>query len=596
MLKTIPSTFTLAAWAALALSACGGGSSGSSTPETTSLAITGTAATGAAIAAGTVQVKCASGTGTATTLADGTYSATVPNGSLPCAVRVTSGTTVLHSVVTQPSASGAPLVANITPLTELLVANVAGGDPSALFDTFDATAQARVTPTAVTSAISTTLLSLQGTVDLTGVDPLSGTLVAANGSTAGNAQDALLDQLRDALQSSGATLATLRTAVATATPTTAAAAPPALAQVATAATTCAALRSGTYRVINPHETTHDVGYATYRLSLDAATLTLTDIEPSHQPAAPLQPDRATLTPVAGAPCSFTLPGDFGTQTALVAPGGVIVVRSPSSSDAATGRTSLTRTSLLVPEGSYALSQLAGEWNYIGYIRDGALLPTVYNDQQLAYTGTLNALFGKVNLNASGGFSALTECIATTCSEQPSTEAPQTLTPHPLGGFSSGSDRVFAFKTAGGAMAMFLLRPNEGGLAVFVRQSPLNLPAVGAVSEFREFEVGNGSFSWAPLSNGATALAERQLTVTATDVATQSFTRLRASDSRVDTQVVNSPYPGLRYRAAVVATGGQSAQAAAVTMPLATGGLSFYASATTANNFFGISVTKPAVAP
>lgn len=592
MLKTIPSTFTLAAWAALALSACGGGSSGSSTPETTSLAITGTAATGAAIAAGTVQVKCASGTGTATTLADGTYSATVPNGSLPCAVRVTSGTTVLHSVVTQPSASGAPLVANITPLTELLVANVAGGDPSALFDTFDATAQARVTPTAVTSAISTTLLSLQGTVDLTGVDPLSGTLVAANGSTAGNAQDALLDQLRDALQSSGATLATLRTAVATATPTTAAAAPPALAQVATAATTCAALRSGTYRVINPHETTHDVGYATYRLSLDAATLTLTDIEPSHQPAAPFQPDRATLTPVAGAPCSFTLPGDFGTQTALVAPGGVIVVRSPSS----TAVGAPVRTSLLVPEGSYALSQLAGDWNYIAYTRDGALQPAPYNADQQAYTGALTASFGKVGLSASGGFSALTECVATACSDLPSSELPAPLTASALGGFDSGATRVFAFKTSGGAMALFMLLPKEQGLVVLIRQSTVPLPDVGAATTFWDYTVGSGSFSWAPLASGATDLTVSTVTVIATDAAAQTLTRRRTADQRVDTFTVNSPYPGMRYRAAAAATGSQAALAATVTMSLASGGLAFAANATTANNFFGLSVTKPAVAP
>lgn len=591
MLKTIPSTFTLAALAALTLSACGGGS-GNSTPTTTSLAITGTAATGAAVSAGTVDVKCASGTGTATTQANGTYSVTVTNGILPCALRVTSGATVLHSVVTQPSVSDAPLVANITPLTELLVANVAGGDPSALFNSFDAMAQARVTPTAVTSAISTTLLSLQGTVDLTGVDPLGGTLVAATGSTPGNAQDVLLDQLRDALQSSGTTLATLRAAVAAATPTTAAEAPPALSQVATAAATCAALRSGTYRVINPHETTHDAGYAAYRVSLAAATLTLTDIEPSHQPAAPLLPDSATLTPVTGASCSFTMPGDFGTQTALVSPSGIVVVRSPSSM--AVGAP--VRTSLLVPEGSYALSQLAGEWNYITYNRDGALQPTRYNANQLAYTGALTASFGKVSLSAGGSFSALTECIAATCTALPSAELPTALSVNPLGGFDSGANRVFAFKTSGGAMALFMLMPNEEGLAVLIRQSPLSLPAVGSVSDFWDFEVGSGGFSWAPLANGATALSERQMTVTATDATAQTLTRVRTSDGRVDTFAVNSPYPGLRYRAAAAATGSQSALAATVTMPLASGGLTFSANATTSNNFFGLSVSKPAVAP
>lgn len=585
-----PTQLALAALAALALVACNSdddedvAASSTPAPAATPLTIIGTAAVGAALASGTVEVKCSPGTGTATTTANGTYTVTIANGSLPCALRVTSGSTVLHSVVTTPATAGAPLVANITPLTELLVANVAGGAPAALFDTFDAAAQARVSPAAVTAAITTTLISLQGTVDLTGVNPLSDTLVAATAGTSGNAQDALLDRLGDALQAAGTSLATLTTAVATATPTTAAAAPPVLAQVAPAASTCPALRSGTYRVINPHETTHDAGYAAYRLAINATTLTVTDIEPSHQPTPPAVPDTATFTPVSGAPCSFTAPGDFGTETLLVSSAGVIAVRSPSSS--AVGAP--VRTSLIVPEGEYALSQLAGTWNYIGYSRGGPLTPTSYNANLSARTGPLEAGHGQLTLNEAGVFSAHFVCEGTTCTAVTDpASTPRPLTVNPLGGFNtSEGERVFAFKTAGGAMALFMLVPNEEGLVVFVKQSPLSLPAVDTVTTFWDFTVGNGSFSWAPLANGASALATQTVTVTAVDATAQSFTRIRSSDQRVDSFAVNSPYPGLRYRSPT------STLSATVTMPLAGGGLTFYANGLRAQNFFGISVTQP----
>ena len=163
------------------------------------MTIGGTAATGAAIAAGTVEVKCATGTATGMTESNGNYTVEVSGGVLPCVLRVTSGTVVLHSLVVEPPDAGAAIVANITPLTELLVANVAGSAPDTLFTSFDAAAQARATPAAVDQAIVATVAGLQGTVDLTGIDPIHDPLLAANGGSAGNALDAVLDQLKAAL-------------------------------------------------------------------------------------------------------------------------------------------------------------------------------------------------------------------------------------------------------------------------------------------------------------------------------------------------------------------------------------------------------------
>jgi hypothetical protein len=62
------------------LGACGGGSSDQPAAGPTPLALTGVAATGAAIAGQTVEAKCSTGTGTATSNADGSYTISVDGG------------------------------------------------------------------------------------------------------------------------------------------------------------------------------------------------------------------------------------------------------------------------------------------------------------------------------------------------------------------------------------------------------------------------------------------------------------------------------------------------------------------------------------
>jgi hypothetical protein len=119
MLNRNVTVSALAMASALALSACGGGDAAPADPSganaaVTSLAIGGTAATGAAIAAGTVEAKCATGTATA-------YSSLIGHragGQRRCfrVLRVTNGSVVLHSLVASPSVDGASsIVANITP-------------------------------------------------------------------------------------------------------------------------------------------------------------------------------------------------------------------------------------------------------------------------------------------------------------------------------------------------------------------------------------------------------------------------------------------------------------------------------------------------
>ncbi|PMX95493.1 hypothetical protein C1X54_38495, partial [Pseudomonas sp. GW460-13] len=77
---------------------------------------------GAALPNATVQAKCANGSGTATTAADGTFTISIPDATRPCVLSVTTPDgTILHSVVE--AGTGTTAAANITPLTELITAS-----------------------------------------------------------------------------------------------------------------------------------------------------------------------------------------------------------------------------------------------------------------------------------------------------------------------------------------------------------------------------------------------------------------------------------------------------------------------------------------
>jgi hypothetical protein len=99
--------------AAATLAGCGGGA------DTYYLTLRGVAATGLAIDGGTVDVQCVSGTGTATTLANGSYSVTISGGTGPCLVTVTKDSVVLHSIA--PKSSTGTAIANVTPISDAIV-------------------------------------------------------------------------------------------------------------------------------------------------------------------------------------------------------------------------------------------------------------------------------------------------------------------------------------------------------------------------------------------------------------------------------------------------------------------------------------------
>lgn len=201
-----------------ALAACGDGS-GSATnhAETTTLTVTGTAATGLAIPGATVTGKCKVGTGTATTLADGSYTLTVTDGHLPCVLQINNPEDgiKLHTVVVGIE-STASATANITPLTEMATAHVLGSEPNVFFAAFDAVvATQKITTTAVQAAQTDIGLVLTGTVDITAMGSFISMpfKAATQGSLdSGDVHDKLLDALK--LKLSSAQIGTLTTALA----------------------------------------------------------------------------------------------------------------------------------------------------------------------------------------------------------------------------------------------------------------------------------------------------------------------------------------------------------------------------------------------
>lgn len=154
-------TATLLASAAW-LSACGGG--GSTTPPAKpQLNLSGTAATGSAIANATVQAKCVGANAQTQSTADGSYQLRIEGASLPCVLRVNDGKgRILHSVAQDKSST---TVANITPLTELLLTRSARLAASSVFDGYSDKLAATLSTSAISKAQTEVVSLLNGTVD-----------------------------------------------------------------------------------------------------------------------------------------------------------------------------------------------------------------------------------------------------------------------------------------------------------------------------------------------------------------------------------------------------------------------------------------------
>ena len=548
---------------ALWLAGCGGGGGGSDTPAT-SLAISGTAATSAPLASAAVDSKCTTGAGSATTAGDGSYTVTIVGGALPCVLRVTGGSTVLHSVVT---GNGTTARANLTPVTELVVARVAGDLPANYYAGFSAGASAALTPAAAQSASTAVVDTLKaGGVDLTASgDLLVGPLPASGAYATG------LAALQTALTASGTTLAALTQAIAVASP----AAPvaslsnvaslPAERLFAPAAANCASLRSGKYRFVG----NVDGGTApsTELLTINATALTITN---STNDVFPL---------VSTGPCAYR-----NTATGsefVVGRAGVITARVDADNGAMVG-------AVLFPEQSHSVAELAGEWNALAF--DGG------------ETGVVHPTAATVTIDSLGKLTALTycddvrTCVAVTGSNLPVINIRLNV----AGGYdlvntsANYTDRVFAYRAGGGEL-MWITLATGGHISFATRTAPLVLPVLGRIQE-------NWNVTLTAAYTAPNAISVGRNTVVSLDNSAGSYVRNSLQNAatgatRPETLAINSLREGYVRRVPGPAThsdGTTSTVSEFIALPLR--GMDFATVAFPAANQLTLSMTSSIVTP
>ena len=483
--------------AALVLSACGGG--GDSAPQQNSpqsQTISGVAATGAALPGATVNITCSSGSGTATTGTDGTYSAPVTGASLPCVVTATSsdGKTVLHSLVAGSGLIGSSATANVTPLTELLLAQLAGQDPAKFVAGFSSTTT--VTADDVSAAQSALVKVLQGAgFDASGInDFLGGTISAGSGQ----GYDGVLDTLQSTLTSAGVTLTDLSTVVASTSGSSSGSAGSTVGTVlAPANSACPALKSGDHRLVKFSDGSAQV------VTIDATKLTVAMGGSNYQ-----------LTQGATA-CDYSL-NDTGSTRVLVAKSGMAVWTNGTGS---TGTLSIS-----LPKQTVDPSAINGTYIFA------------------ALSGAERGGFGTNNY-AKGVVTAATNCsVNSTC-------APDLNSPygHMVATSDGGVDWIddgasagtvdahaYGFQNAQGN-TLFVVAISGGGVGIFAPQTTLSVPAVGTANAFWQSNVK---------SSGLTAVSEDSNTITAVNGSTVTRT---FADTHTDQIIYNDPFNGLRHR-------------------------------------------------
>lgn len=539
---------TLVAVTAAVLAACGGDDSDSDPPPApSSITLSGTAAKGAALAGAAVSVKCAAGTGATTTGADGKYSVTLSNASLPCALKVvgTEGST-FHSIVAGGGNSGS-FTANLSPLTEMVVAQVAGASPAAYFGSFGS--GSAVSAAKASAAVAYVQAALASAASLGGINPLTDPLVV------GNALDQKIDAVMAALGASGLTLEQVTNAIA-ANPQAPDVVAPAVAPRATA---CSWLKSGKYRIVNAYEGDPTLNFPV--VQIDAVALT-----------ASLNGEVAALADKGGCQYSITEPDGF-VNTLMVASSGMMVAYNQYPANG-----SERSAGIVVPEQTLPVAELAGTWNVAGWD------PASDNP-----TPGFVAQTSEVTFDANGQVTAVSDCAGLDACVVDPGPFPKFVA-NANGGFDMIEDgasnaRAFLFKTRTGRSVLVFLA-NDGQFLVGTRKESIALPAVGTVSNFREFTLnGNGTIS---------ALLEQSNTVTAVDATAKTVTRIRASDNRVDTLGYNKPRDGLRYRAPNSCTVNGAARNCAGTVQLTLPGitLSMSLDRDPLTAFMSVSIGKP----
>ncbi len=193
-----------AAASALLLAACGGydepapaTTPPTGAPQAATAQLSGTAATGAAIANATVTAVNAGGqTATATTNAAGAFTLSIGEGA-PYVLKVSDGSGKVWYSYAQAAGT-----AHLTPLTTLALAQAWGGKP--LADLYNGWATTRLTASQVLEAARVVNAHFAAQMQARGVDPATVNVFTAAFSANGQGLDGVLDAIRVSFNCSGA--------------------------------------------------------------------------------------------------------------------------------------------------------------------------------------------------------------------------------------------------------------------------------------------------------------------------------------------------------------------------------------------------------
>jgi hypothetical protein len=575
-LNAVAKTMAASAVALLIAGCGGGGGGGASVGDAASLEIKGTAAVGAALSGAAVAVKCATGSGTGSTTATGSYTVSMPGAALPCIIQVSGevgGVAVtLHSVAEAGTASGVntTAVANVTPVTEMIVAQLLASLPADAFSSFDAQ---KVTTAAITTAVTAIVDALKTAgVDLGSIDPLKATLVPASGNTAGNDYDKLLDALGEKVPSESLSLVVNQIANAAGSNSSEGLGDAMVAVSGGTLEGCAQAVSGKYRTLDFFGRTfvRQIDFSTKKFSSgDGQTV-------------------FDITADAAKPCEFTVTGTSNGEEVrfdvVIGPSGAGGYRSQNL---VTGRSII---GYIFPVQAHALSAVAGEWDFL----QSGFMP---GDGLVQWPGKLNfAADNKVNV-------CDYDTSTWTCASDDE-EDNLSITARTDGGFDlnesslPGVANLWGYRAPNGSLAVFgttnaagaNLPDTEQSIIVGTKLSKLALPAEGSVSKFWDMglsQPGNQS------TRVVTSPVKESVTVKTVDTATGVVTRKRESDGREDVVRYNNPIDGVRLRDA--GTWNSVPFASVYQMPITGLGITMSVNANphpSGNYIYNISVTRP----
>lgn len=574
------------------LAACGGG--GSSVPST--LSLSGTAASGAALAGATVDVKCASGSSSATTNTDGSYSLTVSGGALPCMVRATSSdqATVYHALVDS-SAGTTSAVVNVTPITELIMAQAVGATstPSAVFASNSMPPAAAITslPTSITSVASSLKTATNGSVDFSAYNPMTTPFKAATLNAAGDAMDGKLDALMNTLKAANQSVSDISntlissSSASTGTLTNALAPLPSL---------CPYAHSGNYQFVSQKG-----GHTTIALDLTAKTVTVAD---NRWGGTGGTSETNGFIWINEAKCQGVTTFNSNSISSsgkefTFSKGGVIVAATTSLGSTSSSTTSVG-TSNTVPASVSASTGFA-----LGFPIQRIPLTSMpntfsmveYDTPESTGTSYPATFWGVYKLDANGNLTCLENTNADVCAA-----ISGLVTANEDGTFNlkitntktsaSWNNKLFVYRAPDGQILYTGTIANNGGMVIGAVQKPLVAPT--AATTVNTWEVRSSVASANSINTIVSTYSYTQTPIDSNSYKRSYLAKNGGAYDWVDTFIVNSPTTGFRIRPALTYKGATAVDNFVLPLPGSMAAFIDGKGTSTTSTYFGIGVTTP----